>query len=65
MNNTQVKMNKPIFLAPSILEISKTVVYEFWYHCTNPKCQDKVNLCYVDTDSIMINIKTNDLYKVF
>ena len=63
MKKTKVKMNKPIYLGSSILEISKTLMYEFWYDCMKPKYNDNVKLCYMDTDSFIMNIKTNDFYK--
>ena len=63
MKETKVKMNKPIYLGLSILEISKTLMYEFWYDYMKPKYNDNVRLCYMDTDSFIINIKTNDFYK--
>ena len=50
MNKTKLKMNKPIYLGLSILEISKLLMYEFW-------------LCYMDTDSFIMNIKPEDFYK--
>ena len=63
MNKTKVKMNKPIYLGLSILEISKLLMYEFWYDYMKPKYNDNVKLCYMDTDSFIINIKTEDFYK--
>ena len=63
MKKTKVKMNKPIYLGLSILEISKILVYEFWYDYMKPKCNDNVRLCYMDTDSFVMHIKTNDFYK--
>ena len=63
MNKTKVKMNKPIYLGLSILDISKIFMYEFWYDYMKPKYHDKVKLCYMDTDSFVMNIKTNDFYK--
>ena len=56
-------MNKPIYLGLSILEISKTLMYEFWYDYMKPKYNDDVKLCYMDTDSFIMNIKTNDFYE--
>ena len=62
MNKTKVKINKPIYLGSSILDISKILMYEFWYDYMKPKYNDKVKLCYMDTDSFVMNIKTNDFY---
>ena len=63
MKRTKVKMNKPIYLGLSILDISKILMYEFWYDYMKPKFDDNVKLCYMDTDSFIINIKTEDFYK--
>ena len=63
MKKTKVKMNRPIYLGLSILEISKTLMYEFWYDYMKPKYNDNVKLCYMDMDSFIINIKTNDFYE--
>ena len=51
MKKTKVKMNKPIYLGLSILEISKTLMYEFWYDYMKPKYNDNIKLCYMDRDS--------------
>ena len=63
MNKTRVKMNKPIYLGLSILDISKILMYEFWYDYMKPKYGNDVKLCYMDTDSFIMNIKTEDVYK--
>ena len=63
MNKKKVKMNKPIYLGLLILDISKTLMYEFWYDYMKPKYNDNVKLCYMDTDSFIMNIKTEDFYK--
>ena len=63
MNKTKVKMNKPIYLELSILDINKTLMYEFWYDYMKPKYGNDVKLCYMDTDSFIMSIKTNDFYK--
>ena len=63
MNKTKVKMNKPIYLGLSILDISKILMYEFWYDYMKLKYKNKLKLCYMDTDSLIMNIKTNDFYK--
>ena len=57
MKKTKVKMSKPIYLGLSILEISETLIYEFWYDYMKPKYGNDIKLC---TDSFAMNIKTND-----
>ena len=63
MKKPKIKMNKPIYLGFSILEISKILMHEFWYDYVKPKYNDNVRLCYMDTDSFVMNVKTNDFYK--
>ena len=63
MKKAKVKMNKPIYLGLSILEISKILMYEFWYDYMKPKYDNNVKLCYMDTDSFIMDIKTNDFCK--
>ena len=63
MKKAKVKMNKPIYLGLSILYISKILMYEFWYDYMKPKYDNNVKLCYMDTDSFIISIKTEDFYK--
>ena len=62
MKKVEVKMNKPIYLGQAILDISKTLMYEFWYDYIKPKYKEKARLCYIDTDSFVIYIKTEDFY---
>ena len=56
-------MNKPIYLGLSILEITKILMYEFWYDYMNPKYGNDVKLSYMDTDSFIMNIETEDFNK--
>ena len=63
MNKTNVKMNKPIYLGLLILDISKILMYEFWYDYMKPKYGNDVKLCYMETGSFTMSIKTNDFYK--
>ena len=58
----RVKMNKPVYPGMSILDISKTLTCDFWYDYIKPKYQDKAKLCYMDTDSYIIHIRTEDFY---
>ena len=63
MKKTRVKMVKLLYLGMSILDISKTVMYEFWYDYIGPKYGDKAKLCHTDTYSFIINIKTRDFFE--
>ena len=64
MKKIKVKMNKPVYLGLSILEISKTLIYEFWYDYVKPKYQNNAKLSYIDTGSFIINIKTEDFMEI-
>ena len=63
MKKRKVKMNKSVYLGMSILDISKTLLYEFRYDYIKPKYEDRAKLCYTDTDSFIIHIITEDFYK--
>ena len=66
MKKRELYMNKPIYLGQTILDISKTLMYlmyEFWYDYIRPKYEDKVKLCYMDTDSFVMMIETEDFFK--
>ena len=60
MKNTKVKMR---YLGMSILDISKTRIYIFWYEYIKPKFGDRAKLCCTDTDSFVIHIITEDFFK--
>ena len=51
-------MNKPVYLGLSILELSKMIMYKFWYDYVKPKYSEKAKLCYMETDSFIVYIKT-------
>ena len=56
-------MNKPVYLGISILALSKILIFEFWYDYVNPKYTEKLKLCYMGTDSFIVYIKIDDIYK--
>ena len=62
MKKRRVKMNKPLYLSMSISDISKTLMYEFWQNYIIPKYGDRAKLCYIDTNSFIIYIKTEDFF---
>ena len=63
MGKTEIKMNKPVYLGQAILDLSKTLMYEFHYDYMRPKYGSKVSLCYMDTDSFVYEIDTEDFYR--
>ena len=65
MKKIKVKMNKPLYLGISILDISKILMYEFWHDYIKPKYQNNAKACYMDTGSIISHFKTGDVYPDF
>ena len=63
MSKTQIFMNRPVYLGLSILELRQTVMYEIWYDFIKPKCKEKSKVCYMDTDSFIVYMKLDDIYK--
>ena len=62
MGKIKVVMNKPVYLGQVILDLSKIVMYEFHYDYMVPKYGNRLKLCYMDTDSLVYHIKTEDFY---
>ena len=62
MGKVRVVMNKPVYLGQAILDLSKTIMYEFHYDYMIPKFGDRLKLCYMDTDSLIYSIGTEDFY---
>ena len=54
-------MNELVYLGLRIFEISKIVMYEFLYDYVNPKYREKAQLCFIDTDSFLVYIKTDHI----
>ena len=63
MKKTRIKIKKPLYLRMSILDISKTLTYKFWYDYFKPKYRDRAKLCYTDTDTFINNIVTEDFFQ--
>ena len=63
MKKTELTFNKPVYLGMCILELSKTLMYDFHYNYIKQKYGDKAKLLFTDTDSLMYEIQTEDFYK--
>ena len=63
MKKTSLTMNKPVYLGMCILDLSKTIMYDFHYNYIKPKYRNKAKLLFTDTDSLMYEIETEDFYK--
>ena len=63
MRKIKLYFNKPIYLGMSILDISKTKMYDFHYRFIKPKNGDKAKLLFTDTDSLAYEIQTKDFYR--
>ena len=63
MGKTEIRMDKPVYLGQVILDLNKTLMYDFHYDYMRPKYGSKVKLCYMDTDSFAYGIETEDFYR--
>ena len=63
MEKIEILMNRPVYLGPSKLELSIILMHELWYDYTKPKYGENAKVCYMDTDSFIIYVKTDDIYK--
>ena len=63
MGKTEVTMNKPVYLWQAILDLSKTLMYDFHYDYMRPKHGSKIKLCYMDADSFVYEIGKEDFYR--
>ena len=62
MGKTQVLINKPVHLGYSVLDLGKAATYEFCYDYVKPKYGENAKLCYMDKESFIVHVKTNNIY---
>ena len=63
MKKTELYFNKPVYLGVSILDLSKSLMYDFHYNYIKTKYGDNAKLLFTDTDSFAYEIRTNDFYR--
>ena len=63
LRKIQILINKPVYLGLSILDLSKSVMYEFWYYYVKPKYGEHAKLCYMDKDSFIEHVQAHEIYK--
>ena len=63
MKKTHILMNKPVYLGVSIVELSKILMYEFWYNYVKTRYGEKAKLSYMERNIFIVYIKTDDIYK--
>ena len=63
MKKREIYKNSPIYLGQAIADISKMLMYEFWYDYLKPMYDRKIKVCYMDTDSYIFLVKTDDFYR--
>ena len=63
MGKTKIEYNKPIYLGTCILDLSKTLIFQFHYDYIKSKYGEKAQLLYTDTDSLIYYIETDDFFK--
>ena len=63
MKKTEVYFNKPVYVGQAILDLSKTLMFDFHYRYIKKKYKNKAELLFTDTDSLMFHIKTKDFYQ--
>ena len=63
MGKKEIRMSKLVYIRQALLDLSKTLMSEFHDDCMRPKYGSKVTLCYMDTDSFVYEIETEDFYR--
>jgi len=63
MHKERLVLNRPVYVGMSILDLSKSLMYDFYYNQLKPQYGDRVDLLYTDTDSLLLEIQTEDVYR--
>jgi len=63
MHKARLVLNRPVYVGMSILDLSKTLMYDFYYNQLKSQYGSRVELLYTDTDSLLLEIQTEDAYR--
>ena len=63
MHKSRLYLNRPVYVGMSILDLSKRLMYDFYYNEMKAQYGDRCQLLYTDTDSLLLEIQTEDVYK--
>ena len=63
MHKEKIKLMKPVYTGMYVLDLSKTLMYDFYYNHLKVKYSDRCELLYTNTDSLLLNIKAEDVYR--
>ena len=63
MRKTEILISKPVYLGLSISNLSKAVMYQFWYNYVKPKYGENTKICYMDTDRFIVLVNTEHIYR--
>ena len=63
MGKIEISLSQLVYLGQAIVDLSKTLMYEFYYNYMRPRYGSKVKLCYMDTDNFACEIETKDFYR--
>jgi len=59
---SKLTLNRPIYTGQTVLDNFKLLMYDFWYNRVKAIYGEKVNLLYMDTDSLLYQVETEDVY---
>ena len=63
VHKSRLTLNRPVYVGMSILDLSKHLMYDFYYNQIKARYGDRCQLLYTDTDSLLLEIQTEDVYK--
>ena len=63
VHKSRLVLNRPVYVGMSILDLSKTLMYDFYYGQLKKQYGDRCQLLYTDTDSLLLEIQTEDVYR--